>query len=98
MSNQVTQILTCFSLYSLAEDAGALIVLGSDCQCMQLSTPQPGKQIGRLVCGEVGTGSAIFFRLDDVGNTTFRTRIPAYCDVIVPASCHSSQPGRWADD
>ncbi len=85
-------------MYRLAEDAGALRVTGSDCQRIHLATLQPSEHMGRLGCGVVSTGPAIFLRVDEVANTAFWTRVPAYCDVIVPASGHSGHTGRWADD
>lgn len=94
----IYQVLTCFSLYGLAEDAAALGVTGSDCQRKQLSALEPCEHMGHLGSGVVGTGPPIFFRVDKVVGTAFWTRVPAYCDVIVAASCHSSHTGRWADD
>lgn len=83
-------------MYRLAGNTGALSVLGSHCQRIQFPTVQPGDHMGRLGCRVVGTGPAIFMRVDEVGSTTLS--VPAYCDVIVLASCHSSHNGWWADD
>ena len=91
-------ILTCFSLNGLAEDAGADSVTGSDFQRVQLATLQPAEHVGRLACGEVGAHPAIFSRVDEVVDTHLWTRVPAHCDVIVPARCHPHHVGRWADD
>lgn len=85
-------------MYRGAEDAGALSVPGGDCQRVQLAALQPGEHMGRVGCGVVGTRPTIFLRVDEVVNTSFWTWVPAYCDVIVRARCHSSHPGRRADD
>lgn len=94
----IYQVLTCFSVYGLAEDAGALSVTGCDCQCIQLAALEPREHMGRLVCGVGGIGPLVFLRMDKVVSTTFWTWVPAYCDVIVAASCHSPNAGRRADN
>lgn len=92
------QILTCVSFYRIAEDAGTLRVLGRDCERIHLTTLQPSNDVGRLGCRVVGTGAAIVLGVEDVADTTFRTGIPAHCDITVAAVCHCSHTGGRADN
>lgn len=84
-------------MYRLAEDAGALIVISSNSQCIQLATTKPCEHMGYLARGVVGTGPAFLFRVYKVAHTAFWTRVPGDCDIIIVASCHSSHTGWWAD-
>jgi len=94
---QYIQILTCFSLYLLAEDTGALRVLGSDCKRMQLAALQPRYHLEHLSCSVVYIGSTIVLGVDEVVNSSFWTLAPAHGDVIVAASCHRGHISRRAD-
>lgn len=92
------QILTCLSFYLLAQETGAVRVLGSHWEHICLSTLQPIHHIERLSCGVVISDPTVSLGVDEIGHSAFWTWVPAYCDVIVSAICHSSHTSGWADD
>lgn len=92
------QILTCLSFYLLAQETGAVRVLGSHWEHICLSTLQPIHHIESLSCGVVISNPTVSLGVDEVGHSAFWTWVPAYCDVIVSAICHSSHTSGWADD
>lgn len=97
-STLIYQVLTCFSVYGLAEDAGALAVTGRDRQCIRFAALEPCEHMECPVCGVRGIGPTVFLRVDKVVSTTFWTWVPAHCDIIVAASCPPDNTGWRADN